>query len=147
MQVPDAIEPAIGYRVWKVDNNRLCSLIHHTLWLPYERMQADCRVRAHTGVPVESCSCGFYATATFNSLFDMGYTGAAGLFASGPDNVYVIAGTVKMWGKIIPGTKGWRAEFVYPEKLLIPYSLIKLGKVLSDEYGVPFKPFNPQRRH
>lgn len=146
MQVPDAIEPAVGYRVWRVNNDRLESLNHHAIWAPYETFVADCRVRGHPEPPVENCTCGTYAAATFNRLFEMGYTSSGGLFSGSPEDI-LIAGTVNLWGNIIPGTHGWRAQFAYPRKFLIPYSYAFIAKGIAAEYGVPFKLFNLLRKH
>ena len=144
MKVPDAIDPAVGYRVWKVKDNRLYSIVHVTLWEPGMRFEAFCD-KEHE-VPDKQCSCGTYAAATFNHLFDMGYTKADGLFSVGRGEVSV-AGQVNLWGGLIPGLLGWRAQYAYPRKLLIPYSLYKLGKPLADAYGVPFQLYNLQRKH
>src|SRR5262245_37475689 len=116
MRVPDAIEPAVGYRVWAVDDDkmRLYSLVHTTLWEPGMRFESVC-AKDHE-VPDKRCSCGTYAAATFNALFDMGYTKKTGLFAA-PDKI-TIAGQVNLWGGIIPGQLGWRAQYAYPKKLL-----------------------------
>lgn len=148
MQVPDKIEPAVGYRVWKVDLDhwRLLSLNHHAIWAPYETFVADCRVRGHPEPPVEGCTCGTYAAATFNRLYDMGYTKQGGLFSGRPGDV-LVAGSVNLWGRVIPGTHGWRAQFSYPKKLLVPYIYLRYAKRIAEEYGVPFKPFNIVRKH
>lgn len=144
MKVPDAIDPAVGYRVWVVNDNRLYSLVHVTLWEPGMRFDAFCH-KDHE-VPDKKCSCGTYAAATFAALFEMGYTKKSGLFAARTDED-VIAGQVNLWGGVIPGKIGWRAQYAYPKKLLVPYSLYKLAKPLSKAYGVPYSLFNIQREH
>lgn len=144
MRVPDAIEPAYGYRVWLVEGNRIYSLNHQSLWQPGAPLEAYCE-RDHEP-PGEGCSCGIYAAATFNRLYDMGYTAQTGLFAARSDQI-VFAGKVKLWGGIIPGTVGWRAQFAYPAKFLIPYSCARLARPLAHTYGVPYKLFNTQRKH
>jgi hypothetical protein len=30
----------------------------------------------------------------------------------------VVVGCVKLWGKVVPGTHGWRAEYAYPAGLV-----------------------------
>src|SRR3954470_7804952 len=126
MQVPDAIEPAIGYRVWIVKDDELFSVAHTVLWQPYMVFEATCSRNSEHEVPEPKCSCGTYAAATFNRLFDMGYTKSHGLFAA--PNEVTIAGQVKLWGGIIPGRLGWRAQFAYPHKLLVPYSKWQYAK-------------------
>lgn len=146
MQVPDAIEPAIGYRVWLVRKDRLYSLNHGSLWEPMQVFVATCGRGSDHDVPDPKCSCGTYAAATFNRLFDMGYTKSEGLFSAGSDEV-TIAGQIKLWGGIVPGTVGWRAQFAYPHKLLVPYSRWQVAKKLADIYGVPYKLYNLERKH
>jgi hypothetical protein len=146
MKVPDAIEPAVGYRVWYVRNNRLHSIAHEMLWEPGMPVEAECRMKKDHPVPDENCSCGTYATANFNNLFDMGYTRTQGPFAVQP-GVVVVAGLVNLWGDIVPGTRGWRAQYAYPKKLLVPYSLYQYARPLAEAYGVPYKLFNLERKH
>lgn len=68
--------------------------------------------------PHENCTCGIYAGADTNH----GYTGD-------------VWGKVKMWGKIVPGDKGARAEFAYPSELHVPPHLADDPAILA--YGVP----------
>jgi hypothetical protein len=100
MQVPDAIEPAIGYRVWLVKDRRLYSFAHsHIMWEPNKPFEAIC-LREHD-VPSVGCSCGTYAAATFNRLFDMGYTRSSGVFAASEDKI-TIAGQGQPMGRHHP---------------------------------------------
>ena len=55
-----------------------------------------------------------------------------------------VVGRVKMWGKVIPGEHGWRAQYAYPAELFIVKSLI--GNLVNrhlplyedlQNYGVP----------
>jgi hypothetical protein len=146
MKVPDAIEPAVGYRVWIVKDDRLYSVVHKNMWQPHMPFEAFCP-KGHE-VPDSKCKCGTYATATFNRLFDMGYTKESGngLF-SAPRGVVTIAGQVKLWGGIIPADTGWRAQFAYPKKLLVPYSRWRIAKQIAAAYDVPFKLYNLERKH
>ena len=63
MQVPDAIDPAVGFRVWLVTNEpegpRLNSLNHSALWQPGVPFEAICE-RCEE-VPGIGCRCGTYA--------------------------------------------------------------------------------------
>lgn len=146
MQVPDAIEPAVGYRVWFVKDNLLYSYNHGSMWPPEQAFVATCERSEHE-VPDPKCSCGSYAAATFNRLYDMGYTKESGLFAAVHPSDVLICGEVSLWGNIIPGQHGWRAQFAYPKRLLIPYSLHRYARPLAERYVVPYKLFNVQRKH
>ncbi|HVI78379.1 MAG TPA: hypothetical protein VM715_09465 [Candidatus Acidoferrum sp.] len=145
MRVPDAIDPAVGYRVWLVEEDRLFSFAHdYIMWQPYMPFEAVCS-KDHE-VPDKNCSCGLYAAATFNRLFEMGYTKSYGMFAA-PEGRITVAGQVKLWGAIIPASTGWRAQFAYPQKLLVPYSRWKIARKVAAEYGVPFQLYNLERKH
>lgn len=145
MKVPDAIEPAVGYRVWVVRaGGELFSVNHGEFWTPGQVFEATCHRGGSHEVPDVNCSCGAYAAATFNRLFDMGYTKSEGLFASPEPTV---AGQVSMWGGIVPGTVGWRAQFAYPKLLLVPYSRWRMAKEIADKYKVPYKLYNLERKH
>jgi hypothetical protein len=145
MQVPDAIEPAVGYRVWEVKGDRLYSVVHEQLWEPDKPFEAFCDNPEHE-VPEPKCACGVYAALTFARLFEMGYTKTTGLFGA-PYGQVTIAGQVNLWGGVIPGRLGWRAQFAYPRKLLIPYTLWKLAMPLKAAYGVPYQLYNLERVH
>lgn len=145
MKVPDAIEPAVGYRVWIVRGTRLHSVNHGSQWEPNQVFEATCASKDHE-VPDENCRCGAYAAATFNRLFEMGYTRDHGLFAAPPDEI-TIAGQVNLWGGIVPGTIGWRAQYAYPKMLLVPYSRWQIARTISEVYNVPFKLYNLERKH
>lgn len=68
--------------------------------------------------PDPDCSCGIYAG---HSLSDCP-----------PGDV---VGKVKMWGTIVPGSKGSRAEYAYPSELHVPERLANDPALLA--YGVP----------
>ena len=147
MEVPDAIEPAVGYRVWFVKEDRIYSYNHGSHWEPMQPFEAQCARKSEHEVPDERCSCGVYAAATFNRLYKMGYTKESGLFAArSPDDV-LICGEVALWGNIIPGQHGWRAQFAYPKRFLVPYSLHRYARPVAEMYGVPYRLFNTQREH
>jgi hypothetical protein len=147
MRVPDAIEPSVGYRVWLVEGNRLHSFAHdHILWEPHVAFEAMCARADEHEVPGPRCTCGVYAAGSFNRLFDMGYTKSTGLF-SAPTGKVTVAGQVNLWGGLITGQVGWRAQFAYPKLLLVPYMHWKVAKPLAEAYGVPYRLYNLERKH
>lgn len=148
MLVPDAIEPAVGYRAWRVGADGLLhSVTMSAVWEPDKPYEAECGSGREHECPDPKCTCGCYAAATFNRLFSMGYAaGGYGWYGEGTRQT-VIVGTVSMWGIIIPGQHGWRAQYAYPKKLLIPYSAYKLLVPLKEKYGVPAQLFNALRKH
>lgn len=56
--------------------------------------------------PDAACRCGLYATADVRDCADQ--------LVYGP-----VVGTVALWGKVVPGDKGWRAQFAYPTELFV----------------------------
>jgi hypothetical protein len=73
-------------------------------------------------VPSESCQCGIYALRDRARLYCSPYYRQA-----------EVVGAVSLWGKIIPGEDGYRAQFAYP---LVLYTDSKLV-----DYGVKVFPF------
>jgi len=138
--VPDVIGEVTGWRVWRVlhprepEKIRLQSLgsggkVHSVIWTPGKIMEAFCSGQ-HTP-PAEKCSCGFYAARTREHLLSMHYH--SGFDYDDPTAVLAV-GTVKMQGKIIPGTQGWRAQRVRPERVMILPSRWRVVKPLRAMY-------------
>lgn len=109
--VPDGVEPIAGYRAWLLDGpDRMpgcLSSFNGTIWgAPVVR--AYCRARRSASsvaqhlAPSAGCSCGLYAlkpepeALRFLEL------------ELGPG---VVVGSVRLWGKVIEGAHGYRAEF------------------------------------
>ena len=134
MIVPDAIEPIVGWRCWNLNDAwRLESLINgrDTPWRPGVRKEATCcsellsslraslppetiaqlelkpedadLLREHAA-PHEFCSCGIYAAKDLDTLQKVAF----------PEP---IVGEVYLWGKVIPGENGYRAQYAYPKSL------------------------------
>lgn len=69
-------------------------------------------------VPHENCSCGIYSGTTLDIC-------PGGL----------VSGKVKLWGKVVPGEKGYRAEYAYPSEFIVPSELAEDPALLA--FGVP----------
>lgn len=150
--VPDAIEPVVGWRYWRVDKRE--GLLHSLsgaggyLWRAKSPFEARCPVFKRTGVdgryrfvsgmrtekheaPGEACRCGIYAARDLMHLRRQMLTGLA----------LNVVGEVSLWGKLIPGSKGYRAEFAYPRNLFVIQRTAEWDQsVLVDAlsvYGVP----------
>lgn len=109
--VPDAIEPMVGYRAWRLSRFKishpdrgertyygLMSVVRTTVWPPCETMQAVCH---HDHRPAaKGCSCGLYAKSDY---FDM-------LMYAVPYGKPMVYGRVKLYGQVTPGSVGFRAE-------------------------------------
>ena len=59
--------------------------------------------------PGEGCTCGIYAARNLRHLRGQLLLGLTPM----------VVGEVAMWGKVIPGQHGYRAEFAYPKRLRI----------------------------
>ncbi len=144
MKIPDAIEPSLGFRAWVVEEGFLMSLTRAEAWPRGKALTATCTHHEGDEVPHARCSCGIYAVKSYDKLFDTGYLRMADSIVGDGD---VIAGEVYLWGGLVPGQYGWRAQHAYPKRLLIPYTYARLALPLKEAYGVPFKLWNTQRRH
>jgi hypothetical protein len=146
-RAPDELGTVTGWRAWKVDrrpdeNGQL--LLHSATfdyaWVPYEKARASCDrcksldPRSSACVPGEHCTCGFYTARSLSHLRQMGYH----RYNASEDGQATIVGRVANWGKVIPGTQGWRAEYAYPEMLYVPFEIAAyVARAVSDTYGVP----------
>lgn len=146
-----------GYRCWRVTpNGRLMACNFDTEWDTGLNV-GDCRYSTgdlgHGGrprhdpgeFPKRGCTCGFYATYddSFPTGSSWGAWGAARA-AHRPDS---LSGSIKASGRVILGTKGFRAEKAQVEALVVPYSdksspVALVAEHIAAVYGVPtFKSF------
>ena len=157
MIVPDAIEPIVGWRCWSLNDHwRLESLFkgRESPWVPVPK-EANCcdeflaRLRAswppetiaelglkpkdadllrEHQAPHESCWCGIYAANDLKTL----------RLISGPGPV---VGEVYLWGKVIPGEFGYRAQYAYPKSLRlvtkgVPDDVLESLMAYCDDVGL-----------
>ncbi|MGH2752568.1 MAG: hypothetical protein ACRDK3_17115 [Actinomycetota bacterium] len=158
--VPDAIEPVVGWRYWRVDKKE--GLLHSLsgakgfLWQPNTRFEARCPVVKRSGLdgryrfisgmrvelhdaPGEMCRCGIYAARDLTHLRRQMLAGLA----------INVVGEVSLWGKLIPGSKGYRAEYAYPRRLFViqrtaEWDQSAVAGALS-VYGVPVETISYRR--
>jgi hypothetical protein len=126
VRAPDLVAPVVGWRYWRVaPDGRLTSLgAGRQDWPPGRALRARCRrarldhLDARWGLvdgfgwaphtaPGESCSCGIYAARDLAALRTQRLFGLR----------YHAAGEVALWGTIVPGELGFRAEFAYPKSI------------------------------
>ena len=131
MNIPDYISPVVGYRVWQWDNAGIRSL-NGERWHPGKPLAAGCRivsrhaevVRGIHDTPQADCSCGVYATKSFDHLHSTGY------------DLRGICGAVWLWGTVVEHKFGWRAQFAYPKSFCIasdtlPFTLVAIQSRLE----------------
>jgi hypothetical protein len=137
--VPDLAEEYVGWRAWVVvEGPRLASLPGTPIWEPGQALEAECG--RHHEPPGENCSCGIYAAKSRDRLGEMRY-GHYDLWK----NLVVVVGEISLWGGVVPAEWGFRAQFAYPRKLLLPYECWELMTPLRDDYRVPVKLANTFR--
>lgn len=77
--------------------------------------------------PADTCNCGIHLARDLALALQYSNRGKNSVF-----------GLVKGWGKVIPGSAGFRVEFAYPEKLFL--SSPPEGSLDLSAYGVPLLP-------
>ncbi len=126
--IPDAIDPIVGWRYWRMDRTgRLLASLGGSGrgWKPGRPKRASCasqrnpndfRFEHVSGImtaahesPAERCRCGIYAARTLEELRSQMLLGLG----------IAVVGEVLLWGKVIPGSRGYRAQFAYPKHLYV----------------------------
>lgn len=152
--VPDAIEPVVGWRTWRITRTdeglRLAPVawyLNGSCWPARERFEASCRrgFRSAHDAPHRLCACGIHAAKEVKGARPfINPSGAMGL-----NVVWLGIGRVYLWGKIIEHTDGYRAQYAYPKQILLPEeirnttqdvtapNLNDIADELREAYGVP----------
>lgn len=131
---PDTSAVVVGWRCWDVgDSGTLVSPLVTEVWPERLALVARCAgpfdgicvplERLPHVVPYLYCECGLYAR---RELPD-GYARPGGML-----------GCVALWGRVIEGENGWRAERGYPLVLFAAPSIADdVRERIADAYGVP----------
>jgi hypothetical protein len=111
---PREAAPVVGWRAWAFSSpaadRQLLSLNAGVPWPIRRRAAAVCLRHgsdAHIA-PVFGCTCGLYATRDRSEQFP-------GLGRNG------VVGEVALWGRIVRHERGYRAEYAYPTRILVPF--------------------------
>lgn len=155
--IPDKVgEPRVAWRSWKLHAENedlwLQSISQgDSFWYPREIKTAECNLVTDSShgenesPPVEGCKCGIYA---LNSNIDLvGITYASNV---GPGRELFVWGEINLWGKIIEGQHGIKAQHAYPKHLYLrgdvhrayPFAWNKLDSyaikdLMKEAWGVP----------
>jgi hypothetical protein len=144
--VPDGVDPIVGWRYWRVTPGGLASLnVRESYWPPRAACEAECRAApipmSHSpdAMPSESCACGIYAARDLETLKRLVYPFSDPFFKQR----HVAVGEVMLWGRVIEGRRGYRAQRAYPKSLYLvsrkkdePW--VRFSEVaLEGAYGVP----------
>lgn len=143
---PDATDAILAFRVWNVRKG-IGALPILTSWGIHSRKEAPMwskginRATCHRDLwdefafesrcgrtPNPSCRCGFWGLSDF--------------FRLPHDRKAKIVGTCRLWGKIVVGDYGFRAEYAQVDTLFeMPKRHRRLTQRIGEVYGVPVKPF------
>jgi hypothetical protein len=108
-------------------------------WPSLSPLQASCRTGEDHEAPDSGCRCGIYAFPSSDDLMDQ---------VDEHPSPGVI-GTVALWGKIVVGTRGHRAQYAYPQCLWVVKGLqphLPNERVIAGlgRYGVPIDEWERQ---
>lgn len=173
--VPDATTPEIGWRFWRVEwgsheyvgeiveeaqvdfaPEGRAHLRHQifrpalvlvsgwrTAWPKRRELVARCALHRCHFAPDPGCTCGIYAVRRWHNCLMRGSHYPEGWSES--HVVQRVFGEVSLWGRVVPGTRGWRAAYAYPRRIFVPRVRYARGPQVSTEeiafhladYGVP----------
>lgn len=116
----------VGYRAWAVDLDNtegpmLKSVVTGTIW-PYRKELRAHRLRNDWDTPN-----GIHAARSMEHLMDNAYLATS-----------KVCGEVYLWGRVIHGEIGYRAEYAYPKVLRSRHDYWWL-KELANRYGIPYE--------
>lgn len=143
VRVPDSISPLVAWRCWGVTETRDgCFLISNpdgwptTLWPREQALEAVCRAGHEHDAPYDSCTCGIYALADEIPYYSY-------------EDGYVVFGEVYLFGAVIRGSRGFRAQKARPKSLFLAHRHYAYAPPLRSAYGIPVRlvdPFDFQKK-
>jgi F0F1-type ATP synthase alpha subunit len=136
----EALRPAVGWKVWRVDDRaRLRSVLYGDLWPLEEPVRATCRRLVHSShqAPARGCECGIHAGRELGAWDHY-------LAIDAESRVF---GRVLLWGSTLEGTHGWRAAEARPVEIFVPPAVTNQEEVAEGlrAYGVAVHVLTPVR--
>jgi hypothetical protein len=127
----EALRPAVGWKVWRVEDGVLLSVLYGDPW-PFDApVRATCRRHVHVAhtAPSSACECGIHAGRDLGAWDHYLAVGAA-------ERVF---GRVLLWGSVLEGTSAWRGELARPVEIFVPPAVENAEGVAEQlrAYGVP----------
>ena len=124
----EALRPAVGWKVWRVEDGLLRSVLYGDPWPTDEPIRAACARHAHAA-PARPCECGIHAG---RELAAWGHYLAVGAESR-------VFGRVLLWGSTIEGAHGWRGALALPVEIFVPAAVHDAAQVAQalGAYGVP----------
>jgi hypothetical protein len=121
----DALRPAVGWKVWRVEDGLLASALYGDPWPVDEPIRAACARHRHDA-PSPLCECGIHAGRTLEAWEHYLRVGAESR----------VFGRVLLWGSTVEGEHGWRAACARPVEIFVPAAVTEATDGLA-VYGVP----------
>jgi hypothetical protein len=127
----EALRPAVGWKVWRVHEGRLLSVLYGDPWPVDEPVRATCRRHVHVAheAPAIGCECGIHAGRELRAWDHYLAVGAE-------ERVF---GRVLLWGAVLEGASAWRGELARPVEIFVPPAVegaVDVAERLR-AYGVP----------
>jgi len=142
----DTLGPIEGYRVWRMDDDRLFSFSRDAPWPVQRPMVARCLGDGEDRrAPHPSCRCGIYAARDLGLLcptIAMGTLRDWGMVFGGA----IVVGTARLWGRVYEHERGWRSELAYPTAIFsLPVSAQTAPRIerLLEAYAIVLRPAPP----
>jgi hypothetical protein len=131
---PDLIEPVLGFRQWRMDDDGLRSLHEETRWVT-ATLDARCKLHTHPDccAPAPACSCGIYAW----------YRRVPRLASACTD--HLVCGAIVLWGRVELHMTGMRGQHARVVALALPLVRGRKRRVLVDaaeRLSVPAVPYS-----
>ena len=127
----DELRPAVGWKVWRVAESRLVSVLYGNPWPVDEPIVASCFRHEHEA-PTPSCECGIHAGRELAAWEHYLRVGAESR----------VFGRVLLWGATVEGVHGWRAACARPVEIFVPSAVTEPTDGL-EAYGVPVHVLEP----
>jgi hypothetical protein len=121
----EALRPAVGWKVWRVEDGLLASVLYGDPWPVDEPIHATCS-RSDHDAPSPLCECGIHAgrdLAAWEHYLRVGRDSR-------------VFGRVLLWGSTVEGEHGWRAASARPVEIFVPAAVTVATDGLA-AYGVP----------
>ncbi len=139
-------QPILAWRMWKMNGDSLESL-HFGLspWSRKARWCAACCYKCPKALlPQKHCTCGIYSRKDIDFAFWRSSRGSPSL--ADPAGILgilpTVLGLVYLWGNIVEGTDGYRAQYAYPAKLFVVDNLYESEiTAIAKAYGIPYQKF------
>jgi len=126
----EALRPAVGWKVWRVADGALLSVLYGDVWPVDEPVRATCRRHVHVAheAPAIGCECGIHAGRELGAWDHYLAVGAE-------ERVF---GRVLLWGAVLEGATAWRGALARPVEIFVPPAVENADEVAEAlrDYGV-----------